>query len=163
MRYGPRKPLTEMADKLEATYLPTDMGAISIVCVISGILTVVGAASSMFLGIIGNKLGAAFFGLCLTSVAALVMFSSGISGDSNAAKSNGTNLIQNIKKTYDVDKVQLVDDGHTTENGQRVQTATVYKDDIAFEVVIRQDEKTFEPTLISLESDDNDLVRELKK
>lgn len=77
-----------------------------------------------------------------------------------AVDTNRDHRTQNIKEAYNVDAITFHSISET-DDGVTIREATIYAGDTAYEVQIREDEKTFEPTLISFE--DNEHIRELKK
>lgn len=96
---------------------------------------------------------ATFFGVVLTPTTAIMV-------DNTAMEENDANLIHNVKEVYDVDAIEL-NGSSVTDDGTTLTEATVYKGDTAYQVEIREDGETFEPTLISYEN--NEHIRELKK
>lgn len=146
---------------MDSTFLPTDVtGDYHLVFIYLGIFTVVIVAAALF-----AKFGkSGMLPMLLLLIAAFFVFvlapTTAIMVNNTAMEENDANLIHNVKEVYDVDAIELNGSG-VTDDGTTLTEATVYKGDTAYQVEIREDGETFEPTLISYES--NEHIRELKK
>lgn len=71
------------------------------------------------------------------------------------------NLIKNIQSVYDVELVRGVDI-YSTSPGENPELLVI-QDDVAYEVVLKQNPDTFEPTLIVIASPDSKITELRKK
>lgn len=71
------------------------------------------------------------------------------------------NLIQNIHSVYDVELIKELDNRSTSpDNSPEI---LVIQDDVAYEVVLKQNPETYEPTLVMIASAGSDITELRKK
>ena len=78
----------------------------------------------------------------------------------SAGESNYQNMIENIKKVYEVDDVRSVSGGVVSPSDR--PELFVFQDGVAVEVLYREDEETYEPQLVLVSSPEAE-VGEIKK
>lgn len=82
------------------------------------------------------------------------------SATQEANEKNEQNLIKNVETVYDV---EVVEDGKTSEVApENSPTILVIQDEVGYEVILKQNSETYEPTLVMIASPDSE-VKELRK
>lgn len=99
--------------------------------------------------------------LAMGWVAACMVFMNNYSNTMQAAREETKeNLVQNIHSVYDVELIRGIDIFKTSP--EHSPELLVIQDEVAYEVVLKQNPETFEPTLVLITSPDSQ-VTELRK